>query len=256
MSTPNGLYAITIQTVKRLEQQVASLERDLAVAIQAAEPNARALVYDQLARQYHDDYERGGLLGAIRVGNELLNLALAGPGVEARRRALVLNVQPGCFGLSRTAVLRARELSGDPLWGAPAIAGDPIMREEPATGDNVMDVDTGGGFDLPRDDPVLVQVVRELGAAAASDYSELAIIEIPAEVDFRIHEGDSGCEWVAEAHRTWRYQAPTPVAPCQHLDAIIDRTGPWPVFYCPSCEHAYPVTAAEADACEGPHAMP
>ena len=220
MSELNALYDHAVATIQELRAQVAQLERDLAVAIQAAEPNARALVYDQLARQYHDDYERGGLIGAVRVGNELLNLALAGPGVEPHQRALVLNVCPGCFGLSRAAVLRARELSGDPLWGAPAIAGDPIMREEPATGDNVMDVDTGGGFDLPRDDPVLVQVVRELGAAAASDYSELAIIEIPAEVDFRIHEGDSGCEWVAEAHRTWRYVAPEPLDPEEPPDAV------------------------------------
>lgn len=56
--------------------------------------------------------------------------------------------------------------------------------------------------DLVRDDPVLVQVVRELGNAANSRFSNLKIVEIPADVEWQIEEYD-GQEWVAEKHRTW-----------------------------------------------------
>jgi hypothetical protein len=51
-------------------------------------------------------------------------------------------------------------------------------------------------------DPVLVQVVRELGKRANSRYSDLKIVEIPADVEWQINEYD-GVEWVAEKHRTW-----------------------------------------------------
>lgn len=54
-----------------------------------------------------------------------------------------------------------------------------------------------------RDDPLLVQVVEELGDAANGPHAELAIVDIPADVEFTIEEYD-GREHVAEAHRTWR----------------------------------------------------
>ena len=56
--------------------------------------------------------------------------------------------------------------------------------------------------EIPRDDPVLVQVVEQLGEEAGHRYSELKIVEIPDDVEWTIEEYD-GLEWVAEAHRTW-----------------------------------------------------
>jgi hypothetical protein len=56
--------------------------------------------------------------------------------------------------------------------------------------------------DLERNDPILVQVVEELGDRAGGRCAELAITEIPDGVDFEIEEYD-GKEWVAEKHRTW-----------------------------------------------------
>lgn len=56
--------------------------------------------------------------------------------------------------------------------------------------------------DLDRDDPVLVQVVEEMGAAANGSYASLEVIEIPDDVSWAIKEYD-GNEWVAESHRTW-----------------------------------------------------
>lgn len=56
--------------------------------------------------------------------------------------------------------------------------------------------------DIPRDDPYLVQLVRELGMAANGAHANLKIVEIPGDVDWLIQEYD-GAEWIAEAHRTW-----------------------------------------------------
>ena len=56
--------------------------------------------------------------------------------------------------------------------------------------------------DLVRDDPVLIQVVRELGTKANAPVAKLKIGEIPASVEWQIEEYD-GKEWVAERHRTW-----------------------------------------------------
>ena len=56
--------------------------------------------------------------------------------------------------------------------------------------------------DIPRDDPYLVQLVRELGMAANGTHANLKIVEIPGDVDWLVQEYD-GAEWVAEKHRTW-----------------------------------------------------
>ena len=55
---------------------------------------------------------------------------------------------------------------------------------------------------LERDDPVLVDIVREMGATANGEHANLSIVKIPADVEWQIEEYD-GREWVAEKHRTW-----------------------------------------------------
>ena len=59
------------------------------------------------------------------------------------------------------------------------------------------------GDNLTRNDPILVQVVEEMGDKAWGRYAKLAIVEIPDDVQWIIEEND-GIEWVAEKHRTWR----------------------------------------------------
>lgn len=56
--------------------------------------------------------------------------------------------------------------------------------------------------DIPRDDPILIQVFKELEDVANGFAADLKIMEIPDGVDWEIKEYD-GNEWVAEKHRTW-----------------------------------------------------
>ena len=92
-------------------------------------------------------------------------------------RAVVINDCYGGFGLSPRAIEQYRRL-------ACVTATDLYDR------------------DIPRDDPYLVKVVRELGMGANGPHSNLKIVEIPGDVEWLIQEYD-GAEWVAEKHRTW-----------------------------------------------------
>ena len=57
-------------------------------------------------------------------------------------------------------------------------------------------------YDIDRDDPVLVNLVEQLGEEANTRFSQLKIVEIPDGIEWTVCEYD-GLEWVAEAHRTW-----------------------------------------------------
>ena len=56
--------------------------------------------------------------------------------------------------------------------------------------------------EIPRNDPILVSVVEDLGESAYGFAANLKIVEIPEDVDWYVEEND-GLEWVAEKHRTW-----------------------------------------------------
>ena len=57
--------------------------------------------------------------------------------------------------------------------------------------------------DIPRDDPYLIKIVRDLGMAANGAHANLKIVEVPPDVEWQIEEYD-GNEWVAEKHRIWQ----------------------------------------------------
>lgn len=59
-----------------------------------------------------------------------------------------------------------------------------------------------GGRDFPRDNWHLIAAVEILGREANGDCAELAIIEIPEDVNWTIDDYD-GAESVVEVHRTW-----------------------------------------------------
>lgn len=56
--------------------------------------------------------------------------------------------------------------------------------------------------DVERDDPILVQVVEEMGNESWGDFAKLKIVEIPDDVDWQIDEYD-GIESIHEVHRIW-----------------------------------------------------
>ncbi len=90
---------------------------------------------------------------------------------------IVINDCYGGFGLSDRAILEYKKLAG------------------------ITDTDFYDR-DIPRDDPYLVKIVRELGMSANGPHSNLKIVEVPGDVKWIVSEYD-GAEWVAEEHRTW-----------------------------------------------------
>jgi hypothetical protein len=57
-------------------------------------------------------------------------------------------------------------------------------------------------WNIERDDPVLIEIIEEMGEASGGSYADLKIVDIPDDVFWQIEEYD-GKEWVAEVHRTW-----------------------------------------------------
>jgi hypothetical protein len=124
--------------------------------------------------------------------------------MSAKTRKVVINAQYGGFSLSNAALARLCEL------GHPAALEEKARitnrRENGGIGAEFWNaLDKQGGHhlsDLERDDPLLVQVVKELGRKADGFCARLKIVSIPADVKYQIEEYD-GLEWVAEEHRTW-----------------------------------------------------
>ena len=53
-----------------------------------------------------------------------------------------------------------------------------------------------------RADPDLIRIIEEMDEDAFGWAAQLAVVEIPDDVEWQIEEYD-GREWVAEKHRTW-----------------------------------------------------
>ena len=111
---------------------------------------------------------------------------------------VVINREFGGFGLSDAAIKRYAELAGINLvaeknaWGSYSYYKDHVSE-----GTYFSD------YDIPRNDPALVQVIEELGEDADGPSSFLKVVEVPDTVEWMIQDYD-GVEWVAEVHRTWR----------------------------------------------------
>ena len=107
---------------------------------------------------------------------------------------IVINRCHGGFGLSKKAILRYAEIKGIEL-----------VESEPDVYTYINEVNEEVYFiewKICRDDPVLAQVVEELGDSANGAYCKLNVVEIPDDVDWVIDDYD-GVEWVAEKHRVW-----------------------------------------------------
>ena len=139
---------------------------------------------------------------------------------------VVINNRHGGFGLSDDAVKLYHKILGKEVWitgddyfptyslvppnerqdaglkyGSPA-NWHTMSMEEKDNWNKVYREQTFSTYDMARNDPVLVQVVEELGRNADGRHAELKIVEIPDDVEWQIDEYD-GLEWVAEKHRTW-----------------------------------------------------
>lgn len=90
---------------------------------------------------------------------------------------VVINKCHGGFGLSKEAENKYKELAG-------------------ITNPNFYD------RSIARDDEHLIAVIELMGSAAAGEYAELKIVEIPDDINWYIEEYD-GKEHVAELHRVW-----------------------------------------------------
>ncbi len=138
---------------------------------------------------------------------------------------IVINDCHGGFGLSATAIERYHDIMNRPVWietnrmcslvktvwlvpldQRVELPGpkewQTMTDQEKLNYNDRYNNQVWSDRDLVRDDPVLIQVVRELGTRANAPVAKLKIVEIPASVEWQIEEYD-GKEWVAERHRTW-----------------------------------------------------
>jgi hypothetical protein len=112
---------------------------------------------------------------------------------------IVINKKYGGFGLSEEAVL----LYGDKK-GLNIIAqqDEKVKTITHYYLDEKKDGNQFGEWEIERTDPVLVEVVEQLGDLANSCYAKLKIVEVPDDVKWYIHDYD-GLEEVHEEHRRW-----------------------------------------------------
>lgn len=139
---------------------------------------------------------------------------------------VVINNQYGGFSLSPEAMVRYYEIKGKKLWvevdkkyGGLGIVHywlvppeerlknredewHTMTRAERQEYNKLYSEQCVYERDFERDDPVLIQVVEELGTKANGKHATLKIVEIPDDVQWQVDEYD-GNEWVAEKHCTW-----------------------------------------------------
>lgn len=137
---------------------------------------------------------------------------------------VVINKCFGGFGLSLRGTKRLLELKGEPCYFYKQTKYSFRNESDEFTLINNLDDDSMFVFtltkflgattnELPndsffsnyginRDDPLLVQVVEDLGEKANGPCSRLVIVEIPDGVEWEIDEYD-GLEHIAEKHRIW-----------------------------------------------------
>lgn len=103
---------------------------------------------------------------------------------------VVINDGYGGFGLSEKAWLRLRELGHEEA-----------LAEEKTEYFELYSSYCSG---IKRNDPLLLQVLAELGLEACSgDACKLKIVEIPDDSSFAIHECDNGAEMVYDTRYRW-----------------------------------------------------
>jgi hypothetical protein len=145
--------------------------------------------------------------------------------LEFQKRKVVINTCYGGFELSDLGFKRLLELRNEEFYmynqtfdikerdfrlvKVNEVGNLPIIFSKKDFGNSVDEIPlvyVWGKYEIEdlisRDDPILVQVVEELGDKASALFANLQIVEIPADVDWEIEE-ERGKEWVVEKHRRW-----------------------------------------------------
>lgn len=137
---------------------------------------------------------------------------------------IVINNCYGGFNLSEAGVRRYAEIKGIKLWVEPCPEYPKLLNNywtvPPEQRPKVIEhweqasleerQENNAAFaraqiydrEIPRDDPVLVQVVQELGKKADGRHASLKVVDIPDGVRWEIDEYD-GLESIHEVHRSW-----------------------------------------------------
>jgi hypothetical protein len=137
---------------------------------------------------------------------------------------IVINTCYGGFSLSAQALIRLQELKGKPCYFFKDDYSNSNISYTPVQADDLTGVIFWSALDIDtipkeltndwldehyvdkhpddRTNPLLIQVIEELGELADGSYAKLTVIEIPDDADWEIAEYD-GYEHVAEKHRTW-----------------------------------------------------
>ena len=106
---------------------------------------------------------------------------------------VVINQCFGGFGLSAQATQKYLERKG--------VTGVVVKKNQWGKLTAFVDGKEYYGGDMDRTDPILVQVVEELGKHANGDYADLKVVEIGKGVQYRINEYD-GSESIEYAYET------------------------------------------------------
>lgn len=114
---------------------------------------------------------------------------------------IVVNRCYGGFGLSEAAWEEYLNRSGKPWYKWDGRFSSPIYSHAPQE-EYEESKHFISYYGLERNDPLLIQIVEEMGTEADGDYACLEVVEIPDDVDWYIVEYD-GNEHIAERHRTW-----------------------------------------------------
>lgn len=116
--------------------------------------------------------------------------------------SICINTCYGGFGLSNEATELYMTKTGrvpfysDTRHGCTTYATTPFVDNRASEGTYFFD------SYIKRDDPILIEIVEQLGDKANGSCAELKIIQVPTGVDWEIHDYD-GMKSVREKSRSW-----------------------------------------------------
>jgi hypothetical protein len=116
-----------------------------------------------------------------------------------RKMKIVINKHYGSFSLSEEAVLLYGDKKGLNII---AIRDEVIKDINHYYLNEVKEENSFCEWDIERNDPVLAEVVEQLGDLADTRHTRLKVVEVPDDVKWYIHDYD-GIESVYEKHRIW-----------------------------------------------------